>query len=70
MTSRVRTLTVVLENDVRTDDAETIAQLLRRIQGVCSVTPGPVVDVNDLIARSQVRRKLANEILDLIKDEP
>lgn len=57
MTDRIRTLTVVLDHDVRTDDAEHYVQVLSAIKGVASVTIGKPLDYEDFMARSSVGRE-------------
>lgn len=70
MTDRVRTLTVVLDEDTRTDDAEELANCLRRIRGIASVELGPVKDVNDLIARIEARKQLGDAFFNLLRGFP
>ncbi len=65
MTARVRTLTVVLDQDIRTDDLEPIIAAIHMIRHVYSVSPSDIA-TNDWTARavlaSQVRRKLYEAI--------
>ncbi len=50
MTDRVRSFTVVLDQDYRTDDLEQIINTVLMIKGVASVTP-QVVESSDYITR-------------------
>lgn len=64
MTDRIRTLTVVLDRDFRTDDLEAIIRTIMGLKHVVDVQPGPVVNVDQYIARADFR---ATVLLDLMK---
>lgn len=65
MTDRYHSLTVVLDTEVREDDAEFILNAIRMIKGVISVS-GNVTSVNHYVAvelaRQEIREKI-NEAL-------
>lgn len=65
MTDRVRSLTVVLDSDTRTDDAAELARVLCSIKGIASVTAGPVVDMTDWSARMAVGVRVGRVLYDL-----
>ena len=65
MTDRVRTLTVVLDRDYRTDDIEVVAQGIRMIKGVAAVENGDVVDHAAHIARNDFRQTIGRAISEL-----
>jgi len=67
MTDRVRTLTVVLENDTRTDDVRGLRSAIGRLRGVESVELGEVVDPAQLVARVEARRRLGEQLLALLQ---
>ena len=61
MTDRLNSLTIVLAEDVREDDAETIIKAISMIKGVLSVTPH-VVSYADHIAQHRVRHDLGQKL--------
>ena len=65
MTGRTNAITVVLEKDVRNDDAETILTAIRMVRGVLSATPN-VSELSDHIAQERVRRELGDKLWNVI----
>ena len=64
MTDRIRTLTVILDRDMRTDDADTIIAAVRALRGVEDVTAGPPTDgFAREIAKSELRRELLDALM-------
>lgn len=63
MTDRVRSLTVVLDRDTRTDDVEVIVTAVRMVRGVADVKLGPVVNVLDHVARIAALQDLESRVL-------
>lgn len=61
MTDRYNALTVVLEQDIRDDDAEALLNAIRQLRGVLSVT-GNVSDMNSHIAQERARRDLGEKL--------
>ena len=61
MTDRYNALTVVLEKDIRSDDAEAILNAIRQLRGVLSVN-GNVADMNSHIAEERARRELGEKL--------
>jgi len=61
MTDRFGTLTVVLESDIREDDAEQILNAIRQIRGVLCVE-GNIKDQLAYLAHSRVRAELADKL--------
>lgn len=68
MTDRYHTLTVVLEKDTRTDDAEALINAIRMLKGVISVD-GVVSDFDSHMAYSRVRSELSDELLAVLHPE-
>lgn len=70
MTDRYHSLTVVLTEDMRTDDAERVLDAIRMIRGVQSVT-GIVADASSHMAYQRARRDLGDKLFEVIypKDE-
>ena len=62
MTDRVQTLTVVLEHDMRDDDARDLAKMLNAVRGVGRVELGPVVSPVDWLARERAKRELREKL--------
>lgn len=61
MTDRYNALTVVLEKDIREDDAEALLNAIRQLRGVLSVH-GNVADFDDQIAQDRVRHELGEKL--------
>ena len=57
MTDRYNAITVVLEKDIRDDDAQLLLSAIEQIKGVISAK-GNVVDPTDYIAQSRAQHKL------------
>jgi hypothetical protein len=67
MTDRYHTLTVVLEDNIRVDDAESLMAAIRHLRGVLDVT-GVVADLDSHMAEARVRRELSGKVLDLARE--
>lgn len=65
MTDRYNALTIVLDRDIRDDDAQHIINAIEMLRGVISVTPN-VVDISDHVAEQRVRRELGQKLLDIL----
>ena len=65
MTDRVRTLTVVLDQDVRVDDVQVIVQTLRSIRHVVHVTPN-VLNSAEQLARTTARLELRKDLYEAL----
>lgn len=61
MTDRVNALLVVLEEDIRDDDAAATIAAIRQIKGVLDVTPN-VVSSADAIADMRARHDLGQRL--------
>ena len=68
MTDRFNSLTVVLDRDIREDDAEALLNAIRQLRGVLSVT-GNVSDVGSHIAEERVRRELGDKLWEVLYPE-
>lgn len=66
MTERVKGFIVVLDKDIRIDDAENTINAIRMIKGVTSVEPS-VVEPNDLFNRSRIRFEFLNKFMELME---
>lgn len=67
MTDRVNALTVVLEADIRIDDAEAgIIAAIKQLRGVISVRP-KVANTDSYIAREQASRELRMKLWEVLK---
>lgn len=69
MTNRISTLTVVLSEDFRDDDATALADAISQFKGVFRVELGPVVDVHAHVARARIGRELSMAVLGVIEDK-
>lgn len=62
MTERVIAFVVVLEDTIRSDDAEDVVRLLKHLRGVSSVRPVPE-DMSSVIARDRAAFAVREDIL-------
>lgn len=62
MTDRLHSLTVVLEEDLRVDDAELLIAAIGMMRGVLSVSPN-VSDTRDLVAQMRARGEWRDTLL-------
>ncbi len=65
MTDRLNALTVVLEVDIRDDDAEPLIAAIRMLRGVQSVEPR-VADSRDHIAYMRARTDIGGKLFDVL----
>ena len=67
MTDRIHSFTVVLERDIRTDDAQDLQNALMKFRGVLDVQPA-VADIGDHVARVRVRSEIAQRLLKVLDE--
>lgn len=65
MTDRYNALTVVLDQDIRDDDAEKLMQAILQLRGVISVD-GNVVNIGDYTAFQRARSDLAQKLWEVL----
>lgn len=65
MTDRIHSLTVVLEREMRDDDVDGLAEAIRRLRNVCSVSLN-VAELEHYAAKEQARRELTKKLLDVL----
>lgn len=65
MTDRLHSLTVVLDGDVRSDDAEPLLRAISLLRGVLSVK-GNVADLDSYVALQQARNEIRAGIMEVI----
>lgn len=65
MTDRFNALTVVLEKNIREDDAEAIILAISQLRGVASVE-GNVADMASYIAKEQAMHELRGKMMDIL----
>lgn len=68
MTDRVRYVTVMLDQEYRTDDVEAITNAIHMVKGVKTVTLGKPVDVNDYINRQAIGMELHEKLSTALRD--
>lgn len=66
MTDRYNHITVVLEKEMREDDAETVLKAISMIKGVLIVTPN-VANPRDHMIKEQAKHELLSKIYGLLK---
>lgn len=67
MTDRLKGLTVILSEDVRTDDAENLIKAIQQFRGVASVVPH-VVDSSDFLNRERIRLELSRKLFEVLSE--
>ena len=65
MTDRIHVLTVVLEADTKEDDAQLLADAIRRYRGVTSVGLN-VADATAYFAQQRARHEVRDEIMKIL----
>jgi len=65
MTDRYNSLIVVLEKDIRDDDAEFIINAIRMIKGVCNVQ-GNISNHESYMAEQRALNKLRDQLRDIL----
>lgn len=66
MTDRIHSFTVVLERDMREDDAEAVVAAIRCLRGVMDVS-GNVSNVESHVAQVRARRELRDKLWEVLK---
>lgn len=61
MTDRYNAFIVILDRDIREDDAEATINAIKQIKGVLGVQPH-IADANEGIAEARVRRELIAQL--------
>lgn len=68
MTNRIKSLTVVLENDIRDDDIESLTQAIKLLRNVLVVKLN-VANPEDYEARSRIKAELQKKLWDVISKD-
>lgn len=68
MTDRYNAFIVVLEQDIRSDDAQPILDAIKQLRGVLGVEPY-VSDISEQIAEMRARRELGQKLWDVLYPE-
>ena len=61
MSDRYNSLIVILEKDLKDEDAEPLMEAIKQFRGVLSVRPN-VSDINSLMAEKRVRQELGEKL--------
>lgn len=69
MTDRYNAFTVILENDIRDDDAQPIINAIKQIRGVLDVQPAQSDVIAVSVASSRVRVRLWDKIRKVFEEE-
>lgn len=65
MTNRVNALTVVLENDIREDDAQALIAAIKQLRGVLSVDAN-ITDLAAHVAGERARHELGQKLMAIL----
>lgn len=67
MTARIRSLTVALDEDIRTDDVECLVNAIKMMRNVLSVTTNEV-NPNDWATERRVKLETAHKLTNIIAE--
>lgn len=67
VSDRLKGFVVVLDTDIREDDAENIRIAIAALRNVISVSPVPT-DMNDHFARTRVKHELREKLWEIVTD--
>ncbi len=67
MSDRINNLTVVLESDIRTDDADELIGAIRLLQGVVAVG-GNVADPQDYVVKERIKREISLKLWEVLHE--
>ena len=70
MTDRVSSITVVIEKDMRIDDAQALLAAIRCMKSVISVEANISDPLAEHVASARVRRELAQGLYEVLWPEP
>jgi inosine-uridine nucleoside N-ribohydrolase len=68
MTNRINAITVVLDTDMREDDAEALLAAIRQLRGVLSAS-GNIADPHTHVAQERMRHELGQKLLAIVYPE-
>lgn len=68
MTDRLKGLIVVLDADIRTDDAQPLIDAISQLRGVLSVAP-VTTGADDYYNRQRIKWELRDRILELFEEK-
>ncbi|SAK98462.1 hypothetical protein AWB80_07526 [Caballeronia pedi] len=68
MTDRIHSLTVVLDENMRADDAEQLINAIRMMRGVADVA-GNIAEHSHYVAETRVRRDLSQKLWAVLHPE-
>ena len=67
MTARINSFTVILEKDMREDDAEALKSALSMMKGVISVQEN-VSDILGAVSKARAREDIINKLIEVITE--
>lgn len=65
MTDRYNAFTVVLENNIRSDDAQSLIEAIKHFRGVLAIQPH-VADLDSYVAESRAKSELTQKLFDVL----
>ena len=69
MTDTVRHLTVILENDVRVDNVQSLVRAIHHMRGVANVVLGQPTDLASITADLRARTAIRDRIVAILFDK-
>ncbi len=68
MTDRISALTIVLEKDIRDDDAKPLIEAIKMMRGVLSVEPHVKDAIGEVVARRRFNREAEDRLYALLAE--
>lgn len=67
MSDRVNSITIVLEKDIRDDDAQPLIDAIKQFKGVVSVSPN-ITNPDTHVALMRERARINEKLIEIIKN--
>lgn len=68
MTDRVSSLTIVLEQDIRIDDVQSLMAAIMHLEGVINVKAN-VADISQFAALSRAHSQISRKLFDVLNEQ-
>jgi len=66
MTTRISSLTVILDHDIREDDVRSLVDAIRMLVHVADVISTPADSIGEMVALTRYRDKVIPKIIDVL----
>jgi hypothetical protein len=69
MTNRLNALVVILEKDIREDDAEVLISAIRQLRGVLTVKKNVADHIEGIVAVQRERQRITQKVWDALRED-